>query len=292
MSTPLSPTPGRGPGSRRRLAQSLREARKRAELSGMEAGRRAGMGQSKISKIERGALLPSIADVEELCRVYKLHEETRNELLALISGLREEAKARIVLARGASTMQRRIGQLEDSATLFRSFQPTMVFGLLQTPAYMQVVFSRRVEPVEAAKTAKARESRQRVLSNRGKQFVMVMTEGALRWQAGSPDIMVEQIEAIIEAATSFPNVRIGFIPWTTPVRVFPLHGFHIYDEDAVGFGSAMAAATVTGASDIATFVDLFAAIEEVAVFGGEAVEHFERIAQEYRDLDDGLPNAL
>jgi transcriptional regulator with XRE-family HTH domain len=261
------------------------ESRHRAELSGMEAGQRAGMGQSKISKIERGALLPSISDVEVLCRVYEVHEETRNELLALISGLREEAKARIVLARGASTMQRRIGQLEDSATLFRSFQPTMVIGLLQTPAYMQVVFSRRVEAVEAAKTVAARESRQRVLSNPGKQFVMVMTEGALRWQAGSPGIMVEQIDAIIEVATSFPNVRIGIIPWTTAVRVFPLHGFHIYDGDAVGFGSAMAAATVTGASDVATFVDLFEAIEAVAVFGDEAVEHFKRIAQEYRDLE-------
>lgn len=242
------------------------------------------MGQSKISKIERGALLPSISDVEALCRVYEVHGETRDELLALVSGLREEASARIVLARGASTMQRRIGQLEDSATLFRSFQPAMVIGLLQTPAYMQVVFSRRVEPVEATKAAAARESRQQVLRNPDKQFVMVMTEGALRWQAGSPEIMVEQIEAIIDAATSFSTVRIGIIPWTTPVRVFPLHGFHIYDTDAVGFGSAMAAATVTGASDIATFVDLFEAIEAVAVFGDEALEHFRRIADDYRAL--------
>ncbi|GAA3551092.1 hypothetical protein GCM10022419_034230 [Nonomuraea rosea] len=289
MSTPLPPTPGRGPGGRQRLAQALREARHRADLSGMEAGRRAGMGQSKISKIERGTLLPSVSDVELLCRVYEVHEETRVELLVLISGLREEAKARIVLARGASTMQRRIGQLEDSATLFRSFQPTMVIGLLQTSAYMQVVFSRRVEPVEAAKTVVARESRQRVLGNPDKQFVMVMTEGALRWQAGSAEIMVEQIEAIIEASTSFPNLHIGIIPWTTPVRVFPMHGFHIYDEDAVGFGSAMAAATVTGASDIATFVDLFKAIEAVAAFGDEALEHLGRIADDYRSLGGARP---
>jgi transcriptional regulator with XRE-family HTH domain len=253
-------------------------------MSGTEAGRRAGMGQSKVSKIERGALLPSVADVESLCRAYGVHEETRDELLGLISGLREEAKARIVLARGASAMQHRIGQLEESATLFRSFQPTMVIGLLQTPAYMQVVFSRRVEPVEAVKTAAARESRQRVLSNPEKQFVMVMTEGALRWQAGSPEIMVEQTEAVIEVSKSLPNVRIGIIPWTTPVRVFPMHGFHIYDEDAVGFGSAMAAATVTSASDIATFVELFRAIEDVAVFGDEALTHFERIAADYRHL--------
>ena len=98
------------------------------------------MSQSKISKIERGFLLPGVDDVAALCQVYDVPDSERPSLLALAAGLREESSARVILARGAAETQRRIGQLEGSASLVRSFQPVMVIGLIQTTAYMRCVF--------------------------------------------------------------------------------------------------------------------------------------------------------
>lgn len=281
-----NPAPGRGPGDRGRLAQILRDARKRMDLSGVDAGARAGMSQSKISKIERQFLLPSIEDVEALCRVYEIPTDERDELVALVRGLREEASVRVILGRGVAEMQRRVGQLEKSATSIRTFQPAMVIGLLQTPAYMRCVFgtpdSQALSGEDVDEAVMLREARQRVLSDPAKQFVLIMTEGALRWQAGSAQVMAEQAEAI--AAVSLPNVRVGIIPWTTPVDLFPRHGFHLYDDDAVIVGTETATATMTGVSDIATYVELFNLLESLAVFGDEAREHFERIASDYRNL--------
>jgi transcriptional regulator with XRE-family HTH domain len=287
ISTPPTPPAGRGPGDRARLAHVLRQARKDAGLSGTEAGQRAGMSQSKVSKIENGYLLPSVDDVAALCRAYELGADDRTELIALAAGLREEASARVILARGVAEMQRRIGQLEASASLIRGFQPTMVLGLLQTAAYARLVFgipdSEALSADEVDDAVAARSARQRALDAEAKQFVFVLTEGALRWHAGSATVMTEQIQAIIEAARR-PNVRLGLIPWTSPVHVFPRHGFHLYDQDAVIVGTETATATMTGAADGATYDELFTTLERSAAFGNDATEHLARIADEYRQL--------
>jgi len=290
MSTTSTVAPGRGPGDRARLAHALREARSGAGLSGTEAGRRAGMSQSKISKIERGFLLPSIDDVEVLCRVYAVPAALGEELRATVAGLRAEASARVILARGVSEMQRRIGQLESSASVVRGFQPAMVIGLLQTDAYARCVFGTPDSPAlsddDIDEATEARANRQRILADESKQFVLIMTEGALRWQAGSAALMVEQVEAVA-AAVQRANVSVGLIPWTTPVQFFPRHGFHLYDDDAAIVATETATATITGASDLATYAELFTALEQAAVFGDDALPHLDRIAGEYRTLDRG-----
>ena len=50
--------------------------------------------------------------------------------------------------------------------------------------------------------------------------VLLMSEGALRWQAGSPEVMLEQIAAI-SAAIDLPNVDVGIIPFSAPRDVLP-----------------------------------------------------------------------
>lgn len=167
----------------------------------------------------------------------------------------------------------------------------MVDGLLQTEAYMRLVFgipdSHELSSEEIDEAVAARAARQRVLADESKRMIIIMTEGALRWHAGSPALMVEQIEAIT-AATKLPHVATGLIPWTTPVRYFPRHGFHIFDEDAVIVGTETATATMTGTADVATYVELFAALESTAVFGDDAREHLTRIADDYRQLEQSV----
>lgn len=253
----------------------------------MAAAAGAGMSQSKVSKIERGYLLPSPDDVDALGRVYGITGGERAELIALAAALRDESSARVILARGVAEMQRRIGRLESSASVLRSFQPAMVIGLLQTAPYRACVFGSAeaagLPAAEASAAAAERETRHRVLDDDGKQFVLIMTEGALRWQAGSAAIMAEQMDAIADAAKR-PNVRIGIIPWTTPVRLFPRGGFHLYDEDAAIAATDVATATMTAAADIATYVGLFAMLETSASFGDEAAGHLARIGGDYQDL--------
>lgn len=73
----------RGADGRARLAFMLREARERAGLSGAEAGRRSGLAQSKISRIETGALLPTHGEIETLAEAYGASADVRVQLVDL-----------------------------------------------------------------------------------------------------------------------------------------------------------------------------------------------------------------
>lgn len=287
MTSPRNAPAGRGAEGRDRLARALRAARSRAGVSGVNAGRRAGMSQSKISKIERGLLLPSVDDVAALCRVYEVSSDDRNELLKLAEDLREEASARVIMSRGVSQFQRKLTQLTASASVIRSFHPVVVLGVLQTREYTRCVFADprdKVSEEEAEASIKARQERRRSLFEGSTQHRLLMPEGALRWQAGSASLMAEQVEDIAKVTAQGGNAAVGIIPWTTPTHVFPGHGFTIYDEDAVMVGTETATATLTGAADIATYVELFTELEGLACFGEEAIAHLERIASDYRRL--------
>jgi hypothetical protein len=253
------------------------------------AGRAAGSGQSKISKIERGALLPSVDDVEALTGAYGLDEAERHELIALARGLREEQHSRVVLSRRVGELQTRIGELERTAQVIRSFQSTMVIGLFQTSAYATTVFaqpdSAQLDSDQVEEAVTERVARQSVLDAPNKQVRAVMTEGALRWQAGSPQIMADQISRLVEVV-DLPTVQLGIIPWTQPVSFFPRHGFHIYDTDAVSFGTETAFAIVTGRADVDAYLELFEALEQSASYGDEAKHHLDRIEADYRSLVD------
>ncbi len=189
----------------------------------------------------------------------------------------------MTLSRGAQNMQQRIRRLEGSASLLRSFQPCMIIGLLQTEAYARLVFGVSSSGPGIDRAVVARLERQAALRERVPRAVLVMTEGALRWQAGSPQVMIEQLDAIA-AATGHPNVEVGIIPYSTPVTVFPRHGFHLYDSDAVIIGTETGTATIIDNDDIAGYERLFARLEELAATGDTAQAVLRRVADDYRKL--------
>lgn len=268
-----------------RLAAQLRELRTAARLTGTEAGRRTGISQSKISKLERRALRPDPADVKKLCDVYGASAGQREELARLAEELRADTvePSRVILSRGAHYMQQRIRRLEESATLLRSFQPCLVIGLVQTLDYARLVFGASISSgPEVDQAVAARQERQATLRDRVPHAVLIMTEGALRWQAGSPRVMTEQIDAII-AASELPNVDLGIIPFSAPVSVFPKHGFHLYDSDAVIVGTETGTAIITD-DDVAGYERMFGQLQDIALMGPDARPELERIAAEYRSL--------
>lgn len=271
--------------SQSRLAGHLRDLRSAAGLGGIEAGRQAGISQSKISKIENKLLRPSPDDVRTLCRVYGASPDLEARLVQMAESLRTETlePRRVTLSRGASNMQQRIRRLEESASLLRSFQPCLVIGLLQTEAYARLVFSVSQTGPQLDRAVAARMQRQTALREKIPRAVLIMTEGVLRWQAGNPKLMTEQLEAITDASM-LSNVDVGIIPYTTPVTVFPRHGFHLYDSDAVIVGTETGTATIVDQDDIARYELMFAELERVAVTGEAARDVLSRVSDDYRRL--------
>lgn len=277
----MPPAPRPTP-DRLHVARTLRVFRERSGMGGVEAARRTGISQSKLSKIETGLLRPRADDVRALCDIYGASPDERDELIDLARGLKEESqRARVTLSRGAARLQQRAGRLEARATLLRSFQPAMVIGLLQTEAYAEAVAAEVLKGEDIAYQVAAKTGRRTVLDDPRKRCVLIMSEGALRWHVAGPTVMIEQIESLVDV-TRIPHVKLGIVPWTTTMHVTCTHGFHLYDSAAVVFGTEIAAGVLDDAADVQVYERLFERIERSASFGDDARRVLARIAADYR----------
>lgn len=243
----------------------------------------AGISQPGLSRIEHGGLVPAPETVEALARVYSADPDTTARLVELAIAIRpEHLDSRIIMQRGLNHFQERLGKIERSSALIRAYQPNMILGMLQTPAYAEVVFaSRGRTAAQVADGVASRIARQTALVEPDRTWVLIQTEGALDWCVRDAALMVEQVDHIIEMS-QLPNVRIGLIIRRTPASILAPHGFYIFDDRAVMLGTKTATALIDDLDDIATYGALFSELERLAVFGDEARAELNRVADEYR----------
>ncbi|MGH3826659.1 MAG: helix-turn-helix domain-containing protein [Pseudonocardiaceae bacterium] len=269
------------------LSGALRELRKAAGLSGVEAGKRIGQTQASISRFENGRFVPTPETVDALCRVYGSSTAERQRLVRISRDLREDVKpaARMVIQRGAARMQERISRIERTSVTVRHFHPAVVSGLLQLPDYARVIFSAGgdLSANEVRMAVDRRIARQALLTEPGRSFTFLLTEGPLRWQVGSPRLMTAQLEHIARVADQ-PNVRVGVIPWTTAVEVAPVAGFDLYDDRAVIVGTDAGTTFLADPPDVASYVRLFADLAAVASYDDDALAVLCGVAADYRGL--------
>jgi hypothetical protein len=230
--------------------------------------------------------LPTEDEVTKLAELYRAPVTVRRRLLKAIADLRaEEAPARLVMQRGAWRLQRRIGNIEENAAEICGFSATIVPGLLQTPDYARAVFADGGDLTEQDQNRAVAErvARGAIIEAGERAITLVMAEGALRWHAGGPQIMVEQLERLARLATA-GRIEVGVIPWTQPVNVFALHGFTMYDRRVVVVGTRSATAFITDEQDVAAYQTLFDELVAAASFGEAAAAIITEIADGYRRL--------
>ncbi|TCP56076.1 helix-turn-helix protein [Tamaricihabitans halophyticus] len=265
------------------LSATLRSLRKAAGLSGAAAAKRAGLTQSKVSRTETGAFMPTVQQVEALCLAYDAPASVRRRLVRMAHELSEtRISAQVELERGGWLLQERIGRVEESAERIRSVGALMIQGLLQTESYMRALFGDSLAAEDLDRTVAARVSRQQLLDT-DRHFTFVLAEGAVRWNMGGSAVMIAQLDRIIEESRR-DNIDIGVVPWTTPVFVPLLHSFEIYDSRAVLFGTQTATALVTDATEVGSYENHWAELDSYVSFGDEAREIIARARQDYMTL--------
>jgi len=213
------------------LGDRLRDLRRRAGLTGDQVAARTGLSQSKISRIETGATTPSLDDVAVLTRATGATEAELREIAGLVEHLATTATSwRILHQLGLTGKQRAVAELEARADVIRIFQPVMVPGLLQIVEYTRqlMLMGNPSGQADIAGAVAARMDRQMILYDQAKQFDFVVTEGALRFQVGSSDVMRAQLDRI-QSLASLPNLTLSLIP--AHAQAFPhLHPFVIFES--------------------------------------------------------------
>ncbi len=224
---------GKGDDSaREELASLLRTARLDRGLSGQELADALCWSQSKVSKIENGRTKPSSSDVEtwlDACRA-RLDVARKGAELAEAT-LVESRHWRVVHAKGLRSGQDEARSLEQRSDLVRSFQPSLVPGLLQTAEYARQVLSaanvsgQRDVPEAVA----ARMRRQEALYDHGRGFEFTVTESALRWHPHDPDLLLGQWDRLLSVAT-LTNVTLRVLPLSSPFGHLQSNGFLLFES--------------------------------------------------------------
>jgi transcriptional regulator with XRE-family HTH domain len=218
MAGPQSPI-----GSRRRLGAELRRLRNKSGLTLDEVAERMTCSTSKISRLETGKAIPKVPDVSELMRIYGVASDTeRDMLLRLVrdgrehgwwesytEGVQPEKYFLDVLARYPS--------LENDARTVRSFDLTILHGLLQTEDYSRAVIGSLLPHHPAAdidQLVALRQRRQQAVRRRvprPMELIALIDEVVLQRPVGGPAVMAAQLDRLL-ADAGRPNVTMRVLP--------------------------------------------------------------------------------
>jgi transcriptional regulator with XRE-family HTH domain len=286
--TEEGPSTVRTAAARDRLTDELRRARTAAGLTGTGLAERLGWDQPRVSRTERCTpRIPSARAVTEWARATGADEAT-------LAALREEAVAEYeALARayaragGPGAHQDAIGAREAAATRILIYFPGMILGLVQTRAYARAILA--VPPgavdtgaseADLAGILAARMRRQDILTQPGREIVLLMGEAALHTRYVPEHVHQAQLHHVADLAED-PDVTavIGIVPFSARLPVVTLHGWVVRD-DIVTVEHADGDLTIAAPGDVARYVAWTTQLRSTALTGAAAATHVRAIAED------------
>ncbi|MGW7244010.1 helix-turn-helix domain-containing protein [Streptomyces sp. NPDC054804] len=200
---------------RRRLGAELRRLREASGLKSTEVAERLMVSQPKISHLENGNRAIRPRDVRDLCALYGVKDQ--QVIDALMQMAKESGQQGWWQAYGDIPQSTYIALETDAASLY-TYEPMMIPGLLQTPAYAHAVIGETIPQLiaeQAATHLKVRLRRQHRIYNPASplRLWVVLDESVLRRVVGSPDIMREQLEHL-NGLGAEPHITVEILPYS------------------------------------------------------------------------------
>jgi transcriptional regulator with XRE-family HTH domain len=189
---------------RRQLGLTLRRLRDRAGKPQQAAAAVLKKTRTRVVQLEDGTATISHEDLEKLLDLYDVSGDERATVIELANQARKRQKRRVYVDQLPDAYQR-WADLEASATEINCFETGVIPGLLQTEGYMRAILSECEvfwEPsvTEGSDRLAHRVERQhRVLDEAdGRLLRFVINEDALRANMGSPEVMREQLQHLLD----------------------------------------------------------------------------------------------
>lgn len=286
MAAPTGPTV-----RRMQLGWELKRLRDEAGFTLAEAVDGLTFSTTKLFRVENGlSALPKSADLKALLDRYGVEAEDDVDFLMQIH--------RDSLNRGwwsvyRSVLPSGVGMhigLENGARTSRTWQPHVVFGLLQTERYARELFQ-AAKPVEETTTEfverhiQIRMERKKNLWRRQDPLDLwvIQDEASLRRVVGSSEVMREQYEEM-ETLLGLDNVTVQILPMATPAHR-PHTNFNLWE-----FGTPLPSVVQSDAADgsdisdkettIWSFSRRFENLRAAALAPGETSAFLKRLARE------------
>ncbi|MFE3557317.1 helix-turn-helix transcriptional regulator [Streptomyces sp. NPDC059193] len=224
-------------GPRRlQIAKGLAQLRLRSGLTLEEVAKRSGYGKTTVGRYEdwRSQTRPKARTVRLIAEAAG---GTAAEIAALVR-LAEDMPEGWWVGGAVPEWLHPLVMLEHEGDEEGAFAPSVVPGLLQTPAYgMAIHLAEQVrQPLDVVeRLVAARIKRQDVLTRENPLHLwVVLDQAVLRREVGDRQVMAEQINHLIAQARK-PNIDIQILPWKAGAHAAGLgHFVTIRSEDGLG----------------------------------------------------------
>jgi Domain of unknown function (DUF5753)/Helix-turn-helix domain len=157
---------------------------------------------AKLKRMEAGQVVQRMSDVRTLCFMYGADEATTEQLVEL-SLITSQAGWWEDFTDALPSWFALYVELEAAATRVYAYDPELIYGLLQTPAYHRAVFEAQPDltPESAERQMALRLGRQRAAFERTPplQVTAIFGEGAVTRQVGGALVADEQRARLLSA---------------------------------------------------------------------------------------------
>jgi transcriptional regulator with XRE-family HTH domain len=274
----MSTDPGPSPlVPRRRLRTELRRARAEVGLTQDQVAAAMDWSLSKVIRIENGTVSISTNDLRVLLNLYQIQDRSRvDDLVELARASRQPSwwgKHRGVV----SAQYLQYIEYEEAATVLRSYQSTLLPGLLQTEEYAASIIRKLAPPGTPAELMRTqvevRMARQRLLEQAEPPvYISILDEAVIQHIVGERNVADRQIARLVDLAHR-PNVTIEIVPFTAGLYNGILQAFlHLEfpdpeDADVVFLEGATRDTLLSNddAGEVTEFREIFEAIRSMSM---------------------------
>jgi transcriptional regulator with XRE-family HTH domain len=219
---------------RRRLTLELRRRRNEAGLTQRQVADKLDWSQSKVIRIEQGAVKIRVTDLQALLLLYGVTDPTT---VGDLTTMARESKKLPFTQYGdiLSDEAIRFFQYEADAVLIRQVALQQVPGILQVPDYsVALLAAYGIHGDRAARIVESRAERRELFDRpEPPEVFYILDEAILRRQVGNPEVMRRQLDHLVTMAER-PNVAIQVLPFTLgahPALEGPFIHLEFADED-------------------------------------------------------------
>ena len=278
------------------LSIQLVRLRKAAGVKQADAAKAIGASVGKLSYLENGERPISVEELQQLLPLYDVAEAN----LATYVKAAEAANQTgwwDDLDEGAMPLgfKRYVG-LESGASDLRSYQPTIVPGLLQTADYTAALLQAGTIPPARERVDRiitVRELRRQALTRDRNPIAtdIVLDQAVLHREVGGRDVLSSQLLAMADMADTLESLTIRIIPFSAGAHAAPLGPFTILgfawesDNGLVYIEDIVSSRYLDNAGDVEFHSMTFDRLGDVALDPDRSLSLMRHIAQGSADSE-------
>ncbi|GGR85105.1 transcriptional regulator [Streptomyces humidus] len=285
------PAGGRPTVRSRRLGAALRRYRQAARLDQPQAAEVIAAHQTRVSRIETGHVIARPIEIRAMLKAYGVGDPEVREKLETLA--KQSNRRGWWLEHAAHLRPDYLDHiaLEDDATYIREWQPVLVPGLLQIPAYTEENIAAGpdyVAPDLVADLLKVRQARQAKIEEGGATYAAVLWEGVITHPLVSPEVHREQLSAILDV-TKRKNVTVQVLPFSAGALAALTSAFSTFSFDAeptveaVTLENLRGTSVLEGPEDLAAYANAFDQLRSAAMGPDASAKLIRRILRNPED---------